>query len=239
MDSAEFDKFAEEYLSTQTRNIACTGEDPEYFSRYKIQEVRRRWNKEKRAEPVAILDFGTGIGGSLPYLAKQFPGAALTALDVSRRSLEIAEHRNPGVANFVLHDGGQNFPLPRGAFDMIFTSCVFHHIPVAEHVGLFSQLRQLLRPDGVMITFEHNPINPVTRYIVATCPFDENAVLIPASSLVQRQRQAGFSHVRIAYTGFFPGALRSLRPLERFMTAVPIGAQYYSFAHASPGIAHT
>jgi SAM-dependent methyltransferase len=232
LDSAEFDKFAEEYLSTHTKNIALTGEDPEYFSRYKIEEVRRRWNKEKRAEPKAILDFGTGIGGSVSFLAKQFPSAALTALDVSQRSLEIAEHRNPGLAAFVLHDGSQNFPLPRGAFDLIFTSCVFHHIPPAEHVGLFSQLRHLLKPDGVMITFEHNPINPVTRYIVATCPFDENAILIPARSLVQRQHQAGFADIRVAYTGFFPGSLRVFRPLERYMTAVPIGAQYYTFAHA-------
>jgi len=234
LDSAEFDKFAEEYLSTHTKNIACTGEDPEYFSRYKIEEVRRRWNREKRAEPAAILDFGTGIGGSLPFLAQKFPAAALTALDVSRRSLEIAEHRNPGMANFVLHDGGEHFSLPRGAFDLIFTSCVFHHIPQTEHVGLFSQLRQLLKPGGVMITFEHNPINPVTRYIVATCPFDENAVLIPVPLLVRRQRQAGFCDIRVAYTGFFPGSLRALRPLERFMTAVPIGAQYYTFAQASP-----
>jgi SAM-dependent methyltransferase len=194
--------------------------------------VRRRWDKEKRAEPGAILDFGTGIGGSLPFLARQFPGAAITALDVSQRSLEIAERRNPGVANFVLHDGSEDFPLSRGTFDFIFTSCVFHHIPPTEHVGLFSQLRRLLKPNGVMITFEHNPINPVTRYIVATCPFDENAILLPARSLVQRQRHAGFANISVTYTGFFPGSLRALRPLERFMTGVPIGAQYYTFAHA-------
>jgi SAM-dependent methyltransferase len=234
LDTAEFDKFAEEYLSTHSKNIACTGEDPEYFSRYKIEEVRRRWNKEKRREPSAILDFGTGIGNALPFLAKQFPGAALTALDVSQRSLEIAESRNPGMATFVLHDGSQNFPLPHGMFDLIFTACVFHHIPPAEHVGLFSQLRQLLKPNGVMVAFEHNPINPVTRYIVATCPFDENAILISARSLADRQRQAGFSGVRVAYTGFFPGSLRALRPLEPFMTALPIGAQYYTFASAPP-----
>jgi len=89
LDPAEFDKFAEEYLCAHAKNIACTGEDPGYFSRYKIEEVRRRWDKKKRPEPGAILDFGTGIGGSLPFLAKLFPGAAITALDVSSRSLEI------------------------------------------------------------------------------------------------------------------------------------------------------
>lgn len=232
MDPAEFDKFAEEYLCAHAKNIACTGEEPGYFSRYKIEEVRRRWDKKKRPEPGAILDFGTGIGGSLPFLAKLFPGAAITALDVSSRSLEIAERRNPGAAKFVLHDGSGNFPLPPGTFDLIFTSCVFHHIPPDEHVGLFSQLRGLLKPGGAMVTFEHNPVNPVTRYIVATCPFDENAILLPARSLVRRQRQAGFSAIDVSYTGFFPGALRALRPLERFMTRLPVGAQYYTFAQA-------
>jgi hypothetical protein len=83
-----------------------------------------------------------------------------------------------------------------------------------------------------MVTFEHNPLNPVTRYIVATCPFDKNAILLPARTLVRRQRQAGFSNIGVRYTGFFPGPLRALRPLERFMTGMPIGAQYYTFARA-------
>jgi len=232
MDSAEFDKVADEYLAIHSRNTRFTGEDPEYFARYKIEEVRRRWDKERRPEPGALLDFGTGIGGSLPFLAKLFPNAAITALDVSSRSLEIAERRYPGAAKFILFDGKEDFPLPRGTFDLIFTSCVFHHIPAGEHVGLFSRLRRLLKPGGVMVTFEHNPVNPVTRYIVATCPFDENAILLPPRSLVQRQRQAGFSDIGVTYTGFFPGALRALRPLERFMTRLPVGAQYYTFAQA-------
>jgi SAM-dependent methyltransferase len=232
LDAVEFDKFAEEYQSDHAKNLRCTGEDPDYFSRYKIEAIRRRWNSDARPEPKTILDFGTGIGNSLSFLAQHFPAAALTALDVSPRSLEIAERRNPRLANFVLHRGGNRLPLKQGAFDLVFTSCVFHHIPASEHIGLFAQLRALLAPNGVMITFEHNPINPVTRYIVATCPFDENAVLIPAARLAERQRKAGFSRVDINYTGFFPGALRALRPLERFMTSLPIGAQYYSFARA-------
>jgi hypothetical protein len=83
-----------------------------------------------------------------------------------------------------------------------------------------------------MATFEHNPVNPVTRHIVATCPFDENAHLIAAPELRRRQARAGFSAVEVRYTGFFPGALAALRPLERLMTALPLGAQYYTFARA-------
>ena len=44
------------------------------------------------------------------------------------------------------------------------------------------------------------------------------------------QMRAGFGRIDVAYTGFFPGALAALRPLERYMTAPPVGAQYYTLA---------
>jgi SAM-dependent methyltransferase len=231
MDVAEFDQFADEYTATHAANIRMSGEDPEYFARYKIEEVRRRWDATGRAEPTAILDFGTGIGNSLPHLARMFPTAKVTGLDISAKSLAVAERRFPGVATLVPYDGMQ-VPLPAASFDLVFSACVFHHIDAAEHAAIFGQLRTLLRPGGLMAIFEHNPVNPATRHIVATCPFDANAVLLSSAELKRSQAAAGFRDIEVAYTGFFPGALRMLRPLERFMTGLPIGAQYYTLAHA-------
>jgi SAM-dependent methyltransferase len=229
MDVAEFDQFADEYLATHADNIRLSGEDPDYFARYKIETLRRRWDAERLPEPVRVLDFGTGIGGSLPHLARAFPGAELTGLDISERSLAVAERRFPRVATLLAYDGGAP-PLPAGAFDLIFSACVFHHIPAAEHVRIFAQLRALLSPAGAMVIFEHNPVNPATRHIVATCPFDANAVLLPADQLNRGQRRAGFRRVTADYTAFFPGPLRALRPIERYLARCPIGAQYYTFA---------
>jgi SAM-dependent methyltransferase len=231
MDAAEFDKFAEEYLASHRENLRISGEEPDYFARYKLDELRRRWNQKKLPEPVDVLDFGCGIGASLPWLAKAFPKARLRGVDVSARSLEIAASRFPGVAELVQYDG-EALPLAPASQDLIFTACVFHHIPASEHVRLFGALHSLLRPGGRLVVFEHNPVNPVTRYIVATCPFDENAVLIGAGDLARRQKQAGFSRIETAFTGFFPGPLRALRPLEPMMAALPIGAQYYTVAEA-------
>ncbi|HEY1410689.1 MAG TPA: class I SAM-dependent methyltransferase, partial [Rhodopila sp.] len=191
----------------------------------------RRWTAAGRAEPDAILDFGTGIGNSLPHLARLFPSARVTGLDVSEKSLGVAERRFPGVASLVAYDG-VDIPLPPQSFDLVFSACVFHHIDAAEHAGIFGQLHRLLRPGGLMTIFEHNPVNPATRHIVATCPFDANAVLLSSTELKHSQSQAGFREIEVAYTGFFPGALRALRPLERFLTGLPIGAQYYTLAHA-------
>ena len=232
MDVAEFDRFADAYTATHADNIRISGEDPAYFARHKIEAVRRRWIAERRGEPQAILDFGVGIGNSLPHLQRLFPASALTGVDVSERSLQVAAHRFPGAATLVRYGGDGAVPLPDAAFDLVFSACVFHHIDAARHGAVFADLRRLTRPGGLMVVFEHNPVNPATRYIVATCPFDENAVLVPAPALRKSQVEAGFDAVSVAYTGFFPGALRALRPLERFMTALPVGAQYYTVAHA-------
>lgn len=230
MLDAEFDKFADEYLVDHAKNIRISGEDPAFFARYKIDELRRLWTLRRFPEPDAILDFGSGIGASLPHLARVFPRAALTAFDVSARSLAIAEERFRTLAAFA--HGDSLDALGGKTFDLIFTSCVFHHIHPDLHVGLLRRLHDLLHPAGVAVVFEHNAMNPVTRYIVATCPFDENAVLIPSGTLAARQRRAGFSRVETRYTGFFPHALARLRVLEPRLSWLPFGAQYYTLAFA-------
>lgn len=63
----------------------------------------------------------------------------------------------------------------------------------------------------MLLLFEHNPWNPLTRHAVANCPFDENAVLISAPEMRKRLRTAGFRNVRIDYRLFFPGFLSALR----------------------------
>lgn len=229
MPASEFDEFADDYLKAHTENTRLTGEEPEYFARYKIVEIHRQLCASGEALPQAILDFGTGIGSSLPHLQDIFPGAAITGLDVSEKSLSVAASRFPGVAELKLYDGVE-IPFADATFDLVFSSCVFHHIDARQHERLFAGLRRLLRPNGRMVIFEHNPINPVTRYIVATCPFDENAVLISAREFRRRQLRAGFGQVGVRFTGFFPGKLAALRPLEPWMSALPIGAQYYTWA---------
>ena len=229
MSAPEFDQYAEGYLKAHADNTRLTGEEPDYFARYKIDEVGRRLRALGEPLPKTVLDFGTGIGNSLPHLRAKFPDADIVGLDVSEKSLSVAAHRYPQAARLVPYDG-DNIPLPEGEWDLVFSSCVFHHIDADRHVATFASLRRLLSPAGRLVIFEHNPINPVTRYIVATCPFDENAVLISASEFKRRQRAAGFSRVDVRFTGFFPGPLAALRPMEPLLGHLPIGAQYYTWA---------
>lgn len=226
MHRAEFDKFADEYRSTLAKNIRLSGEQPEFFAQYKVRDVVALLRSASVGAPRArILDFGSGIGTSVPFFGQMLPEAELTCADVSLRSLDLGQERFGSQANFVAFDGGR-LPFGEGTFDCVLAACVFHHIPGEKHVGLFAELRRVLKTSGVLAIFEHNPRNPATVHAVATCPFDEDAVLIPAPSLRQRVRGGGFTMTKIRYRVFFPRFLRLLRPLEAALDWLPLGAQY-------------
>ena len=229
MKRSEFDKFAHEYAELHRANVAASGEGPEYFAEYKIRDLRELCAAAGRgAMPARILDFGSGIGGSVGHIRNYFPAAQLTCVDVSVASLGIAAQRFPGEADFVAFDGS-HLPFADGSFDCAFSACVFHHIEPTHHVGLLAELRRVLRPGGLLMIYEHNPLNPLTVQAVRTCPFDENAILMRAATLKRRFLDAGFSGATARYRLFFPRALRLLRPLEQFMKWLPLGAQYYVF----------
>lgn len=226
MKEAEFDRFADEYRELHARNILLSGEAPEYFAEYKVLDVVRRWRRAARGDAPRVLDFGAGVGYSVPFFAKHLPSAQLTCLDVSDRSLDIGRSRFGREAEFVRFDGA-SIPYEPETFDIGFASCVFHHIPEDQHVTVLGELRRVLKPGGLMFVFEHNPLNPLTLQAVNTCAFDVNAVLIRAGVLVRRMAQSGFTGIEHRYRIFFPGFLRALRPLEAHLTWLPFGAQYF------------
>ena len=231
MKQAEFDKFADEYTTLHARNVALSGEAPDFFADYKMKDLAaeyRRFGAAPNTTP-AVLDFGAGIGNSVPFVKKYLPESRVTCLDVSTRSLEIGASRFGGQATFVPFDG-HTLPFADAGFDIAYAACVFHHIDHAEHVGLLKELRRVLRPGGLLLVFEHNPYNPLTVKTVNECPFDEDAHLIAAGAMRRRFREVGFADVRVRYRIFFPRALAALRPLEAHLTWCPLGAQYYALA---------
>ena len=228
MLKAEFDKFAEEYHDIHKNNIKLSGETPEFFAEYKISDVFQLFSRAKQA-PKEILDFGAGIGTSVPYFRKFFPDASLTCLDVSEKSLHVGRTRFPDLANFQAFDGIR-IPSLDDSFDLVFAACVFHHIPESLHSALLKEWQRVLKPGGKAVIFEHNPLNPLTRHAVNTCPFDENAVLIHGPVLRRRMKQAGFQNTGLRYRLFIPGALSALRPLEQWMCWCPLGAQYFVYS---------
>jgi SAM-dependent methyltransferase len=228
MKLSEFDQFADEYYAQHKTNIAITGENPEYFAEYKIAELRRLAGVPT-IEPAKIIDFGSGIGNSIPYFRKYFASAEVTCADVSPRSLELSRSRFPGSERFLLIEASA-IPAPDRSFDIAFSACVFHHIAHDEHVAWLKELRRVTKNGGLVAIFEHNPLNPLTVRAVNTCPFDVNARLIRARELCFRLREAGWRNVSTHYHLFFPRPLAPLRVLEPWLRGLPLGAQYSAVA---------
>jgi SAM-dependent methyltransferase len=225
MDEVEFDKFADEYRQLHAANIRLSGEQPEYFAEYKIADIAAELAREGVVVRTA-LDFGAGVGYSVPFFTRHLPDARVTCLDVSRKSLEFGAAQHGSAADF-RHFDGRRIPYADGTFDVALASCVFHHIPHDEHITLLAEIHRVLAPAGRLFIFEHNPLNPLTRHAVNTCAFDENADLVLAPTMRRRARAAGFAAADVRYRIFFPHALRGLRPLEAKLTWLPLGAQYY------------
>lgn len=221
---AEFDEYSASYRQQHEDSIRLSGEDVEFFAEYKAEDTRRL-ALEAGCEVRTILDFGSGIGNAVKPLREQFPDAQLTCLDVSARSLAVSREMHGEGPTYQVYDG-RTLPFADASFDLVFTACVFHHIPETEHVALLAELRRVLRPDGLFVLFEHNPWNPLTRHVVASCPFDANAVLITAPEMKRRLRAGGFADVATEYRVFFPNALKALRPLEPLFAPLPLGGQY-------------
>lgn len=228
MNKAEFDRFAQEYSALHARNIAASGETPDFFAAYKIRDIAA----EIRRRGIgcdSVLDFGAGVGNSIPWVRTHLPSAQLYCVDVSERSLRVAQQRFGDRERFVLFDG-DTLPFDTHCFDLAYAMCVFHHIPHDRHVQLLREIRRVMRPNGRLAIFEHNPYNPLTRRAVDTCEFDRNAVLISASGMRRACRAAGFGQVSASYRIFFPRSLKALRPAERLLRAIPLGAQYAVYA---------
>ncbi len=234
MDQAEFDQYADAYYDQHAKNISLSGENPEFFSEYKIADVAR-WLAGAGSRAGRILDFGAGIGNSIPYFRKYFPDSELSCADASQRSLAIAAERFPGTERAIVVREDACLDLPDGYFDVCFSACVFHHIPHDRHRFWLEELLRVTRPGGQLFIFEHNPLNPLTVRAVNTCPFDANAHLVTARTLAATARVAGWRSPRSVYRIFFPHALAPLRPLERLLGWVPLGAQYMLAARRELG----
>jgi SAM-dependent methyltransferase len=220
---AEFDLLADEYEAVHKANVAITGENPEYFAEYKIADLARFIARHERAAR-DILDFGSGIGNSIPWFRRYFPQARLSCADVSPRSVDIARTRFPGPEQHLLV--GERIPAAAASQDIVFSACVFHHIPHDEHLRWLRELRRLVRPGGLLVVYDHNPANPLTVHAVRTCPLDVNAHLVRPAALRSRAAQAGWRRARVDYKLFFPRPLSLLRPLEAHLEWLALGAQY-------------
>lgn len=226
---AEFDKYSQSYTAVNDRDaIAITGFGLDHFNRYKIRDLQDEI-QARNTSPERILDFGCGVGNSLPLLAEYFPAAHIIGADISPASIEIASSQ-VASKNITVQLISDKLAIDPKSVDTIFSSCVFHHIPSEYQQHWLDELFRALKPGGALMIYEHNPFNPVTQYVFRNAEFDKDATMIKASTLQLFLKQAGFDKVEIKYRVFFPKIFEKLIKYERYLCGIPFGAQYYVLA---------
>jgi 2-polyprenyl-3-methyl-5-hydroxy-6-metoxy-1,4-benzoquinol methylase len=215
---AEFDQFASNYKAVLDRSVALAGESSEYFTAYKAAYIERLLGTSARTK---ILDFGCGVGALSAELARHRPGDEIHGYDVSTESLDQVEAalRDRGTFTAKLDELHRDY-------DLIVVANVMHHIPVAVRQATINDLAARLAANGRLLVIEHNPLNPLTRWVVAHCDFDDDAVLLWPRETRKYLLQAGLVAPNRDYLVFFPKALSALRRLETFLAWCPAGAQY-------------
>lgn len=222
MTKIDFDQYAGQYEALIAAQTSFFDRDNDYFVRYKVERAKQLAGQSFADEADAVLDFGCGIGRAMPYFRAAFPNADVVGCDPSADSLAIARRENSDCRFFPMDELG---PTPH--FDLVLASCVFHHIAPAERQAALRYCHDRLKPGGHLVIFEHNPFNPVTQRLVSTCPFDADAVLLRMSETVHRMRETKFEIAETGYCLFFPSQLASLRPMEKYLSWLPLGGQYF------------
>ncbi len=124
----------------------------------------------------AALDFGCGAGRSTRFLCQL--GFEVVGVDISAEMIAQARAMDP-QRDYRLIPGDDMSALPRAGFSLIQSAFTFDNIPGAEtKSGLFRGLRELLRPDGILVNIVSAPeiyVNEWASFSTEDFPENHNA----------------------------------------------------------------
>ncbi|MGB0133277.1 class I SAM-dependent methyltransferase, partial [Dokdonella sp.] len=218
------DAYPGSYRDDVNRSIGFSGLGMDMFARGRVVDTLDilRAQAGMAESQVSSLDIGCGVGVSHPLLAPHV--GSLHGVDVSAEAIEDARLSNADIEYSVQEDS--RLPFEDSTFDFCSTTCVMHHVPPDQWPSFVAEAWRVTRPGGLFAVYEHNPINPMTRWAVWRCPFDHDAVLLRASRVRELLRNQGFEIVTQRYLFFLPLDRPWARRFDRLLRWLPLGAQY-------------
>ncbi len=209
-----FDSFGGDYERLIDRSLRWSGKDAAYFAAYKARYLAALMPPRFEGK---ILDFGCGPGLLASSLGQMLPNSELHGFDESSGMVTAASHLVRS-GHFTTDPSELEFD-----YDLIVVANVLHHVDRERRTDFVRGLCERLRRSGRLVIFEHNPLNPFTRWVVSRCPFDEGVRLLLPAETRKYLKLAGLGDVRTEYIVFFPWRVRRV---ESALWWCPMGAQY-------------
>ncbi len=201
------------------------GSPHEYFNQYKIFYLRKIFQAQQKltSRPLKILDYGCGVGLFSKTIYDAFNNITIHGFDVSSKSIEQVPEEIRTGGNFFT----SNLAELDSDYDIALLITVLHHVvPKSDRPGVMQNIYKRLKPGGKLIIIEHNMKNPLTRKLVNNSPVDKDAFTLDMSECKNLLASSGFKNISGKYIVFFPKQLACLRFLDKFISHVPLGAQY-------------
>lgn len=220
----EFDEFAENYRKIHTDNIKLSGADSFYFAEMRVKKLFEFEEKQT----LKLLDFGCGDGASELFFSKYFSNWFITGIDVSKKSIDEAVEKNIPNTIFEIFNGLE-INETDDSFDIVFIAGVLHHVNFSLHNILLKEIYRILKKGGRLYLFEHNPLNPLTKYLVNTCVFDKDAKLLYNSYTKKILTNGQFIVTNNFFFIFFPiiSFFKKIIWLEKYLKWLPLGGKYF------------
>jgi 2-polyprenyl-3-methyl-5-hydroxy-6-metoxy-1,4-benzoquinol methylase len=127
--------------------------DPNYVSKYLLNDLAAYFAPSDIAGK-RVLDFGCGSGASTAILAREYPDAQFTGVELRADLLEIAKARadHYGLTNcsFIVSPDGSSLPPNLGVFDIVIMSAVVEHLLPDERPVILPLLWNQVKSGGYL-----------------------------------------------------------------------------------------
>ena len=220
----DFSNYKDNYRETINDAISFIGQDLNFFIEIKADIIIKISEKYcGNTRKLDLLDVGCGVGLTDHYLVPKFQ--AVYGVDSENELISKAQSLNKAAIYKVCD--GTFLPFSDNTFNLVFAINVLHHVKPNNWLNFIKELERVTKPNGIIMIFEHNPFNLLTRYAVKRCAFDADAILLRKKQTNLLFKAQTLKIVEQYYFLFIPLKGTFFRKLEYTLKWLPLGAQYF------------
>ena len=170
-----------------------------------------------------LLDVGAGTGSLLLLAKRRYPSSRVIGIEPDARMVQRARDKieRADLEVELIPAGAEALPLPAASVDLVVSSLVFHHLPLAAKVEAVTEIRRVLKPGGRFLLADFGPPDtPWPRIFFALV----RILRVPEASTLRDNVEGKLPDI-LAEAGFRVQEVGPSYRGIRFLRAIPPGAQ--------------